>query len=55
MLPPGDAGFGAVWRFGESRYRGAERSYDFLPIVVYDSRYFYVHSYRAGLKLEREG
>jgi outer membrane protein len=55
VLPPGDAGLGLSWRFERSPYRGSDRRYDFLPLVVYDSRYFYLHSYRGGLKLEREG
>jgi len=54
-LPPGDAGFGIAWRFERPAYRGSDRRYDFLPLVLYDSRYFYLHSYRGGLKLEREG
>jgi outer membrane protein len=54
-LPPGDAGFGVSWRFERPPYRGSDRRYDFVPLVVYDSRYFYLHSYRGGLKLEREG
>jgi outer membrane protein len=55
VLPPGDAGFGISWRFENPAYRGADRRYDFLPIVLYDSPHFYLHSYRGGLKLEREG
>jgi outer membrane protein len=54
-LPPGDAGFGIAWRFERPAYRGSDRRYDFLPLVLYDSRYFYLHSYRGGLKLERDG
>jgi outer membrane protein len=44
-----------LWRLERSPYRGSDRRYDFVPLVAYDSRYFYLHSYRGGLKLEREG
>jgi outer membrane protein len=53
-VPQGDAGFGLSWRLERSPYRDSDRRYDFLPLVVYDSRYFYVHSYRGGLKVERD-
>lgn len=43
-----------LWRLERSPYRGSDRRYDFLPLVAYDSRYFYINTYRFGLKLERE-
>jgi outer membrane protein len=54
IVPPGDSGFGLSWRLERSPYRGSDRRYDFLPLVVYDSRYFYVHPYRGGLRVERD-
>ena len=55
LLPPGDAGVGLSVRYEPSPYRGGGQSTDFLPQIVYDSEYFYLQSYRAGLKLERDG
>jgi len=55
LLPPGDAGVGLSVRYAPSPYRGGGQSTDFLPEIVYDSEYFYLQSYRAGLKLERDG
>lgn len=53
MLPPGDgaAGFGAG--YAPSLYRGSDDDYDFLPLIVYDSRYFYLHGQRGGLKVDQ--
>lgn len=53
MLAPGEAGLGVSLRYERPAYRGSDRRYDLLPLAVYDSRYFYLHSYRAGAKLER--
>jgi outer membrane protein len=55
LLPPGDAGLGFSLRLEPSPYRGADKSSDLLPLFVYDSEHFYIQSYRAGLKLERDG
>jgi outer membrane protein len=55
LLPPGDAGVGLSLRYEPSPYRGADKDTDFLPQIIYDSEYFYLQSYRAGLKLERGG
>ena len=55
VLPAGDAGIGFSVRMEPSPYRGADQASDFLPLLVYDSEYFYLESYRAGLKLERDG
>lgn len=52
MLAPGEAGVGFTWRFEPSPYRGSDRDSDLLPQLRYDSRYFYLHSDRVGLKLE---
>jgi outer membrane protein len=53
VLAPGDAGLGFTLRYERPPYRGSEDRYDLLPLAVYDTKYFYLHSYRAGLKLER--
>lgn len=53
MLAPGDAGLGFTVRFERPPYRGSDRRYDLVPLALYDSKYFYLHSYRAGAKLER--
>jgi outer membrane protein len=55
ILPPGDAGVGFSLRLEPSPYRGSDKNSDLLPLFVYDSEHFYLQSYRAGLKLEREG
>jgi outer membrane protein len=55
VLPPGDSGMGLTVRLEPSPYRGATRNSDVLPLISYDSEYFYLESYRAGLKLERAG
>jgi outer membrane protein len=55
VLPAGDSGAGLSVRLQPSLYRGADQSSDVLPLFIYDSQYFYLESYRAGLKLEREG
>ena len=57
MLDPGQPAIGGLLRYERSPhspYRGAERSYDVLPYVRYDSEYFYLQSDRIGLKLENE-
>src|SRR5687767_14392168 len=55
LLPPGGSGVGASLRYEPAPYIGADRNTDFLPLISYDSEYFYLQSYRAGLKLERGG
>jgi len=55
VLAPGDAGMGFAVRLAPSPYRGETRNSDLVPLISYDSRYFYLESYRAGLKLERDG
>ena len=55
VLAPGSSGIGFVLRLQPSPYRGSDQSSDLLPLVSYDDRYFYLSSYRAGLKLESEG
>ena len=55
ILPPGDAGLGFSVRLEPSPYRGADKNSDVLPLFIYDSEYFYLQSYRGGLKLERDG
>ena len=48
-------GVGLSLRYQPSPYIGGDKDSDFLPLVIYDSEYFYLESYRAGLKLERDG
>src|SRR5262245_15808049 len=55
LLAPGESGVGFSLRHEASPYRGSDKSNDFLPLAVYDSEYFYLQTYRAGLKLERAG
>ena len=55
MLAPGETGVGFTWRFEPSPYRGSDRDADLMPQFRYDSQYFFLHSDRIGLKLEREG
>jgi outer membrane protein len=55
LLPAGDSGLGLALRLEPSLYRGDGRNSDALPLLIYDSQYFYLQSYRAGLKLERDG
>src|SRR5262245_34972298 len=55
VLAPGEAGVGFTWRFEPSPYRGSDRDADLMPQFRYDSRYFFLHSDRIGLKLENEG
>ena len=51
ILPPGNAGLGAVGIVERSPYRGAGAQFDFLPLYVYEGDYFYLHSTGAGFKL----
>jgi outer membrane protein len=55
ILPPGDSGVGFSLKAEPSPYRGADKNSDFLPLIYYDDKYFYLSSYRAGLKLESAG
>ena len=53
MLAPGEAGVGFTWTFGQpAPYRGYDRDADLLPHFRYDSRHFFLHSDRIGLKHE---
>ena len=52
MLAPGEVGAGFTWRMEPSPYRGSDRDGDLMPQFRYDSRHFYLHSDRIGLKLE---
>jgi outer membrane protein len=45
------AGLGAVMRAEGSLYRGGGTSRDLLPLYLYDDAHFYLHAYRAGVKL----
>ena len=45
-----------TWSFGQpAPYRGYDRDADLLPQFRYDSRHFFLHSDRVGLKREIEG
>ena len=44
----GGAGIGAFVRAERSPYRGAGTRYDFLPMYLYEGRYFYFHSHSVG-------
>ncbi len=50
-MAPGDGYAGATLRFERSPYAGHAKDYDYLPLARYDSEYFYLSTYRAGLKL----
>ncbi len=52
MLAPGQAGAGFITSFDPALYRGSDDRGDLLPLIVYDGRFFYANTYRAGLKLE---
>lgn len=47
----GDAGLGVATRLEQSLYRGGGTRYDFVPLYLYEGKYFYLHAYRLGLKL----
>src|SRR3954454_12293376 len=55
LVPSGDSGIGLQLRLEPSLYRGDDQTTDVLPLLIYDSQYFYLQSYRAGLKLEHNG
>src|SRR5258708_7471241 len=48
----GSAGWGIATRFEQSPYRGDGVRIDLLPLYLYEGEYLYLHSYRAGLKLD---
>jgi outer membrane protein len=48
----GSAGWGIATRFEQSPYRGGGVRIDLLPLYLYEGEYVYLHSYRAGLKLD---
>ena len=55
VLAPGEAGAGFTYQFAPvSPYRGSDRNNDLMMQFRYDSRYFYLHSDRIGLKLDSE-
>jgi outer membrane protein len=47
----GSAGLGAAVRIEPSMYKDAGVRYDLLPLLLYESKYVYLHGYRLGLKL----
>lgn len=47
----GSAGLGAAVRIEPSMYKDAGVRYDLLPLLLYESKYVYLHGYRMGLKL----
>jgi len=47
----GSAGLGAAVRIQPSMYKDAGIQYDLLPLLLYESKYLYLHGYRMGLKL----
>ena len=48
----GSAGWGVATRFEQSPYRGGGVRIDLLPLYLYEGEYLYLHSYRAGVKLD---
>jgi len=48
----GSAGWGMVARFEQSPYRGGGVRIDLLPLYLYEGEHVYLHSNRAGLKLD---
>jgi len=51
VLPAAGAGLGLALRAENSPYRGGGVRNDFLPLYLYEGKVFYLHAYRAGLKL----
>lgn len=51
LVTEGGAGLGVAVRTERSPYRDVEARYDLLPLYLYEGEWFYLHSYRAGLKL----
>ena len=49
----GSAGLGVATRIEQSRYRDGGTRFDLVPLYLYESDNFYLHSYRVGLKLDR--
>src|SRR5256885_15246366 len=48
----GSAGWGIVTRFEQSPYRGDGVRIDLMPLYLYEGEHIYLHTYRAGLKLD---
>jgi len=48
----GSAGWGLVTRFEQSPYRGGGVRIDLMPLYLYEGEHLYLHTYRAGLKLD---
>jgi len=47
----GSAGLGAAVRIERSMYKDVGVRYDLLPLLLYESKYLYLHGYRLGVKL----
>ena len=52
IIEHGSAGWGMVSRFEQSPYRGGGVRIDLMPLYLYEGEYVYLHTYRAGLKLD---
>jgi outer membrane protein len=48
----GDPGLGIATHAEQSMYRGGGTRFDLVPLYLYEGKYVYLHSYRAGLKLD---
>jgi outer membrane protein len=48
----GGAGLGLAVRVEQSPYRGVGARFDFVPLYLFESEKFYVHSYRVGRKFD---
>jgi outer membrane protein len=53
LTSEGGAGIGAALRSENSPYRGGGVRNDFLPLYLYEGKYFYLHGYRAGIKFDQ--
>ena len=53
IAAPGGAGIGIASRFEDSPYRGGGTRHDLVPLYLYEGKFAYLHSYRAGLKYEQ--
>jgi len=47
----GRAGIGLAVQSFTSPYEGVDQVNDFLPLYLYEGKFFYLHSYRAGFRL----
>jgi len=48
----GSDGWGIATRFEQSPYRGGGVRSDLMPLYLYEGEHVYLHTYRAGLKLD---